>query len=451
MAFALHNPFGFSAFPSYSSSFFDDDFGFFSEPSSFSRRTAHPRRVAPPSCGASGRCYAAAAPQIRRRCGPCVGGACFSAPSYAAVASAAPRVSTSRQSNNNNTPHTTRRTVGGNGRRTAVPSSFLAPASVFELLNIGSDFQRFWDDIYDTANLLENTSFDRGYDNDGDDGEWVAESVGESAAVEAPKQLAPAPAPAASSSSSSSTAVTVPSSSSSSSKRDVALTTTAPAAPAAPAPAVAVATTTAFHGFGDVSSRVNEDESTQFDIRLPGLTSDDVKLDLDLEHHALSIKAEKRIEDKHSFRHVSVTRVLPIDRAVKAEHVHADFIDGTLHITVASPSKAIEAAAVPTTSTNDDGHDDSAAVVEASPPVVAHDDATAVATVPSTADDATTASTTASSSDDATTSSDGDATATVEVSTPTDEAPAAETASAASSTVTLADSSEVSVEDATDN
>ena len=385
MAFALRNPFGFS-------SVFDDDFGFFSEPGFFRRAT--PRRASPASpasCGSYGRCYTA--PQASRRCCTSSASACCSSPSYASVASAAP----SRASHNN----ASRRYGGGNCRRAPTSSTFLAPASVFQLLNLGSDFERLWDDfedIYDTAHLLENTKV-------------AAPPAVHSKPVEA-APVAPAAIEAA------------------------------PSAPSAPSVipssaknlevAPASTKTVAVPRFGDLDTRTNvEDGSTEFDLHLPGLSAEDVQLDLDLDTHSLTIKAEKKYEEKNSFRHVSVTRTFPIDKAVTSDLVEADFVDGVLHITVApAPSKAIEAPTAAAAA----AASSSAEASTAAPSETVTETPTAVE---SSTPEATTVVEPSAESSTATSSS---------------EAPGVEVTIAPIATeFSDADSSEVSVEDAEDN
>jgi len=103
---------------------------------------------------------------------------------------------------------------------------------------------------------------------------------------------------------------------------------------------------------------VRESESgTEFDVALPGLALEDVKLDFDFKRRLLHVKAEKKFEEvveedefwgkQTSVRHVSVARSLPIPEGVKPEDVKADFVDGVLSIAVAH--KALEAPKEPET------------------------------------------------------------------------------------------------------
>lgn len=363
MTYVLRNPFGFS-------SFFDDDFGFFSEPTFFRQQRPVQRRVVPSACAAHGRgCGVQAAYSPR-----CSGG------------------------------HCARRTHGGNLRRSTIPSgptSFFGPASVFDMLNIGSDFSRFWsdlDDVYSTAHLLENTTFDN--EESEEEVENTAEDTNEEEEVDAPANEIAAPdAPA----------------------------TTAVAAPAPKKDE--------FYKFGEIATRINaEDKSAEYDIHLPGLALEDVKLDLDLDNHALTIKAEKKEQSDTSFRRVSITRVIPINKDAKAEDVSADFVDGTLHIAVSAP-KAIEPSPSTDTPTATTTTED-----------IASPDNTAVAEEEKEEEEETSTAQTASATIETTpeeTSTTENTTEATVTDTPTTAAEAP--------TTTLADSSEVSVEDAVEN
>lgn len=99
------------------------------------------------------------------------------------------------------------------------------------------------------------------------------------------------------------------------------------------------------------------ESGTEFDVALPGLALDDIKLDFDFKRRVLHVKAEKKFEEvveedefwgkQTSVRHVSVARSLPIPEGVKPEDVKADFVDGILSISVAH--KALEAPKEPET------------------------------------------------------------------------------------------------------
>jgi HSP20 family protein len=100
---------------------------------------------------------------------------------------------------------------------------------------------------------------------------------------------------------------------------------------------------------GEVTTTKTED-ATKFEIAFPGLTLADLKLDLDTKKNALIVKADKEIEEKHedeygsrkSYKKISFSRYLPLETLPSASDIHADFADGSLHITVAR--KAVEAA-----------------------------------------------------------------------------------------------------------
>lgn len=100
---------------------------------------------------------------------------------------------------------------------------------------------------------------------------------------------------------------------------------------------------------GEVSSKKTEN-GVKFEIAFPGLTLADLKLDLDTKKKALIVKADKTFEEKHedeygsrvSYKKISFHRALPLETLPTASDIHADFADGSLHITVAT--KAIEAA-----------------------------------------------------------------------------------------------------------
>jgi len=106
---------------------------------------------------------------------------------------------------------------------------------------------------------------------------------------------------------------------------------------------------------GSVAKRSGDNGSTEYEISLPGLTRDDVSLDFDFKKHTLTLKANKKSSEKHedehgkrsTVRHISIVRSLPIPESTKPEDVRADFIDGSLHISVAT--KSIEAPKESTT------------------------------------------------------------------------------------------------------
>lgn len=88
------------------------------------------------------------------------------------------------------------------------------------------------------------------------------------------------------------------------------------------------------------------DSGLKFAVHLPGLALEDLKLDLDTKHRALTVKADKKTEEKHtdefgtrtSTRVVSFTRSLPLPSLPAAEDIKADFVDGVLLIEVALPA-----------------------------------------------------------------------------------------------------------------
>jgi len=100
--------------------------------------------------------------------------------------------------------------------------------------------------------------------------------------------------------------------------------------------------------FGDVAYEKTE-EGSKYQVHLPGLSVDDVKLDLDTRQRALIVKAEKKTEEKHedehgtrtSIRHVSISRLLPLPTLPEAGDISADLVDGVLQISV--KHKEIEA------------------------------------------------------------------------------------------------------------
>lgn len=192
--------------------------------------------------------------------------------------------------------------------------------SVFDLLNFGNELSSFWDDWENTATALLTN-------------EPATTATGiedKPAQREAPKIAAP------STSEEKSTASMETDVASSSSPTESNNTTVAEV-PARPA-----------HFLGEVHTKALEN-GTAFEIHLPGLSREDVKLDLDFKRHALTVKAEKKVEEKKedtygkrtTYRHVSVARMLPVPAEVKPEDIKADFVDGVLHIKV--KHKAISA------------------------------------------------------------------------------------------------------------
>lgn len=103
---------------------------------------------------------------------------------------------------------------------------------------------------------------------------------------------------------------------------------------------------------GYVTSR-NTDNGVKFEVHLPGLAVEDVKLDLDTEKKHLKVTAEKKTEEKHedastggvttSVHHISISRILPLASVPNPESLKADFVDGVLSIDV--NTKLIEGTA----------------------------------------------------------------------------------------------------------
>lgn len=96
------------------------------------------------------------------------------------------------------------------------------------------------------------------------------------------------------------------------------------------------------HRLGHVSSS-NTENGVKFDVHLPGLALEDIKLDLDTETKQLKIKVDKkteeRSEDPHgavrtSVHRISISRVLPLSSLPNPEDIKADFVDGVLSINV---------------------------------------------------------------------------------------------------------------------